>query len=275
MTHLKLFALGLLAVFMAFAAIHTPNLLSAPDNQGAGEIRVTILYDNYVHNPDSKSDWGFACLIEGTEKTILFDTGTKSDILWHNIRTLGVDAGKIEQIVISHIHGDHTGGLLSVLEKKKDIPVYIPDSSPDSFIMGIQNTGNQPVKILEPIDICKDVFLTGEMGTSIKEISLAIKRENGAVLITGCAHPGIVDIVKKAGAVTGKNVKFAFGGFHLMNHSDVQIQQNIQSFKAMGVEKCGATHCTGEKAIQQFKEAYGKNFVPMGVGRVIVLSDEM
>ncbi len=59
--------------------------------RGEDQIKVTILYDNYIHTDGTKSDWGYSCLIEGTEKTILFDAGTQGDILMHNIRKLNVD----------------------------------------------------------------------------------------------------------------------------------------------------------------------------------------
>ena len=62
------------------------NALEAGGEQAEDGINVTILYDNYIHTEGTKADWGFACLIECTEKTILFDTGTKPDILWHNMQ---------------------------------------------------------------------------------------------------------------------------------------------------------------------------------------------
>jgi 7,8-dihydropterin-6-yl-methyl-4-(beta-D-ribofuranosyl)aminobenzene 5'-phosphate synthase len=72
-------------------------------------------------------------LIEGTEKTILFDTGTQPQILMHNVGVLGVDLKKVDQIVISHGHDDHTGGLTAVLEKKPNVTVFFPVSFPPEF----------------------------------------------------------------------------------------------------------------------------------------------
>ena len=82
------------------------------------EYQVTVLYDNTVYAPNTKADWGFACLIEGAEKTILFDTGTQPDIFWHNIEVLSIDVDAIDLVVITHEHGDHTGGLWTLLKKK-------------------------------------------------------------------------------------------------------------------------------------------------------------
>ena len=106
----------ILIFFLLFFAITTNFSLTSSKNETDNKvpIKMTILYDNYIFTEGTKSDWGFACLIEGTEKTILFDRGTKSDILWYNVEKLNADLSKVEQIVISHNHGDHTGGLQSV-----------------------------------------------------------------------------------------------------------------------------------------------------------------
>ena len=129
-------------VFFLFFIILLTNQcsISCPNNETEEKenFKMTILYDNYVFIDGTKSDWGFACLIEGTEKTILFDTGTKSDVLWHNIKKLNADLSKVEQIVISHNHGDHTGGLKSVLEKKSDVTVYLPFRFPGGFVDGVE-----------------------------------------------------------------------------------------------------------------------------------------
>ena len=66
-----------------------------------------------------------------------------------------------------------------------------------------------------------------------------------------------------------KNVYLVFGGFHLMRHSDEQIKKIISDFRELGVEKCGATHCTGDRQIKLFREAFGENYVDIGSGRVL------
>lgn len=245
------------------------NALEAGGEQAEDGINVTILYDNYIHTEGTKADWGFACLIEGTEKTILFDTGTKPDILWHNIKKLNIDINKVEQIVISHEHGDHFGGLFSFLEKKSDAPIYIPASFSDTFVKRTEKAGGKVIKVTEPVELCKNVYLTGEMGTEIIEHSLIFDTSKGLVVITGCAHPGVTKIVNKAREILNKDVYFVFGGFHLMQKSQAQVQAIIKQFEAAGVVKCGATHCTGDKQIEWFKEAYGDDYVSMGVGKII------
>ncbi|MBN2031527.1 MBL fold metallo-hydrolase [bacterium] len=236
------------------------------------KITMTILYDNYIFKEGMRSDWGFSCLIEGFEKTILFDTGTSGDILFQNIDILNVDIHCVDLVVLSHIHNDHTGGLSAVLEKKHDVSVYFPISFPDHFSQEIRDQQATPIPVDEPIGICEHVYSTGEIEGSVNEQSLILDTDEGLVVITGCSHPGIVTILKRVKEILDKPIYLVFGGFHLMNHSDAQVREIIQEFESLGVEKCGATHCIGDTAIGLFKEAYGENYIPMGVGRVLQVS---
>ena len=262
----------IIVIFFVLLLVTTTNFTIAFSNDETGKkesIKMTILYDNYIFTDDTKSDWGFACLIEGAKKTILFDTGTKSDILWYNVEKLNTNLSKVEQIVISHNHGDHTGGLQSVLEKNPDVTVFFPASTAQEITDMIEGTGAKVIVVDQSREICNDVYLTGEMGDQIKEQSLILDTPKGLVIITGCAHQGIVSILKKAKAILNKDIYLVFGGFHLMGHSDEQMNEIIQEFKNLGVKKCGATHCTGDKAFAMFKQAYGENYEQMGVGKVI------
>lgn len=235
------------------------------------KIQITILYDNYIAQEGVEADWGFSCLIEGMEKKILFDTGTNGDLLLRNAKALNADLDGVELVVISHDHGDHTGGLLSFLAKKSDVSVYLLTAFRDQLFQEVKKTGAETVAVKSPIQICQGVHTTGEMGIQIKEQALLIDTSQGIVLITGCAHPGIVDIVKKAKAVLKKDIHLVFGGFHLVETPTDRIERIIAEFKDLGVRKVGATHCTGDEAIAMFKKAYGENFVALGVGRRITV----
>ena len=238
-----------------------------------GGVRFTILYDNYLHKQGTRPDWGFSCLIEGTEKTILFDTGTEPQILMHNIDALGVDLKKVEQIVISHNHGDHTGGLSAVLEKNHEVTVYFPISFPPEFGRNIERLQAKAQTVDKPFEICRNVYLTGELGREIKEQSLLIDTDKGLIVVTGCSHPGIVNILKRSREVVNKPIRLVFGGFHLGKASNEEMREIIAAFRSLGVEKCGATHCTGDAQIAMFKDAFGEDYVPMGTGRVIEIDD--
>jgi 7,8-dihydropterin-6-yl-methyl-4-(beta-D-ribofuranosyl)aminobenzene 5'-phosphate synthase len=233
------------------------------------QISISILYDNYVFTEGLKSDWGFSCLLTGTEKTILFDTGTKGELLLENIEKLNINPKDVEIVVISHNHGDHTGGLLAFLAKNSNVLIYLPPSCSGSFIQDVKGTGAKVVIPDAPVETCKGVHLTGPMGEQIIEQSMIVDTAKGAVVITGCAHPGIVDIVRKSKAIVPRNIYLVLGGFHLPQKSETEIDQIISEFRKLGIKKVGPTHCTGDLAIQMFKQAYGKDFVQMGVGRTI------
>lgn len=246
-----------------------PAAWAHPRGGQSSDITVTVLYDNTVHREGLKSDWGYSCLIEGTEKTILFDAGSQSDILYHNLETLKVDPKKVDIVAISHEHGDHTGGMTKLLAQKSRIPVYYPDSFSKDFVRSVKEANAKAVPVDIPVEICKDVFSTGEMGIEIKEQALILKTSEGLVLMTGCSHPGIVEMVKKTKATHDENIYMVFGGFHLMRHSEDAVRDIITHLKELGVKKCGATHCTGESQIEIFRKAFGDDFVSMGAGRVL------
>lgn len=232
-------------------------------------IRMTVLYDNYTAVENVTADWGFACLIEAQDKSILYDTGTNPDVLLKNSKTLNVDLGQLDMIIITHNHGDHTGGLETVLKLQPDLPVYYPKSFPEGFEERVSKSGGKNIRVDQPLELCKGIWLTGEMGNSIKELSLISETDKGLVIVTGCSHQGIVNILKKSKEICKLDIDLVFGGFHLMRHSDKQVNAIIDDFRDLGVNRCGATHCTGDRQIGLFKQAFGDNYVPMGVGRIL------
>lgn len=245
----------------------------------AGEkapLKFTVLSDNYVFSNGTKSEWGFCCLIEGMEKTILFDAGTSPEVLLHNINALKVDVGRVEQIVISHDHEDHTGGLPAILSKNHALAVYLPYSSSYGLLREAENSGAQVFAPRSAREICRNVFLEEEMATGqwAKEQALILNTAKGLVIVTGCAHQGIINVLKKAKDMFDRDIYLVFGGFHLLDKSEDQVKEIIAQFKELGVQNCGATHCTGPKAIAMFKEAYGDHYFVMGTGRVLTISDQ-
>jgi 7,8-dihydropterin-6-yl-methyl-4-(beta-D-ribofuranosyl)aminobenzene 5'-phosphate synthase len=235
-----------------------------------GSLIITTLFDNYEFKEGLKTGWGFSALIEYGDQKILFDTGASGEILLQNIEVLGLELKDVEAVVISHDHGDHTGGLKGFLKKWGTKKVYIPKSFAAEYKNMVEKNG-ELVSVKESIEIIPGLFSTGEMGTSIIEQSLIIENSKGLVVITGCAHPGIVDIVKKAIELRNKEVYLVMGGFHLRGKSDKETAEIIKAFRSMGVKKVSPTHCTGDRQIELFKKEYGKNFIKNGVGKKIII----
>lgn len=209
------------------------------------QISLTVVYDNNPHDKNLQTDWGFSCLIEGLQKTILFDTGGNGKILLSNMEKLDIDPKKIDIVFVSHNHSDHTGGLKNLLSANSNIEVVNLDDSKE---------------------IVKGALSTGKTGLIVREQSLIVDSKKGPIIITGCAHPGIVNIIKRAEALIKKDPFLVLGGFHLKDMSRSKIAKIIESFKFLGVKKVAPCHCTGKAATEAFKEAFGDNFIPIGVG---------
>jgi 7,8-dihydropterin-6-yl-methyl-4-(beta-D-ribofuranosyl)aminobenzene 5'-phosphate synthase len=267
----KIFFLVIMTVFLITGASSVLGAGKKIETGSVQKLKITILYDNYIFTEGTKADWGFACLVEGPEKTILFDTGMKPEVLKENIEKLNIDLSKIDLVVISHNHMDHLGGLPAVYEKKSPVEVLLPASLPKEAIEGFKESKAKFSVVEKPIIICNGVLLTGVIGQGIPEQALVINTSKGFVVITGCAHPGIVEIIKRAVELTSGDMYLVLGGFHLLQNTDEQVKQIIAEMKALGVKNCSASHCTGDKAIAVFKESFGENYIPLGVGKIITI----
>jgi 7,8-dihydropterin-6-yl-methyl-4-(beta-D-ribofuranosyl)aminobenzene 5'-phosphate synthase len=236
-------------------------------------LKITDLYDNYLCSPGTQTEWGFACLIEGAGQVLLFDTGTQGAILLHNFQTLKKSEATVQRLAFSHNHGDHTGGVSDFLKKNSTLKVFLPYSFAYEFVRDIELKGAEVISVKGPQEIQTNVYLTGELGKGIKEQALVLNTSKGLVIITGCAHPGIVEMVKKAKEIMNRPVYLVMGGFHLLDMKDQEIKKILEQFKALGVQKVGPAHCTGDGAIGLFKEAYKENYIPLGTGKVVTLKD--
>ncbi|RKY86187.1 MBL fold metallo-hydrolase [candidate division KSB1 bacterium] len=248
------------------------NLLS---QQNESSLSITILFDNYIYKSYIKAGWGFSCLVKFNGNTILFDTGNSGESLLYNMKKLDVNIQDIDAVVISHSHYDHTGGLLAFLKEKSDIPVYVPSSFEPELQKKLKGRKINIIPVKKPIKIFKYVYTTGELGDRIKEESLILDTGLGLVVITGCAHPGIVKILKKSKEIIDKDIYLVLGGFHLRDKSSSEIKKIISEFRKIGVLKVGPTHCTGDLAIRMFREEYGENCISLGVGRILKFDEEL
>ena len=118
------------------------------------------------------------------------------------------------------------------------------------------------------------ILTTGEISGSIPEQALVIRTGEGLVIITGCAHPGVVRIIERAIDLTDDPVHLVLGGFHFGNKSETEVSTILADFQRLGVQKVAPCHCTGERAIAMFAVEYGPAFVQAGVGTVTIVMEE-
>ena len=233
------------------------------------KISITVIYDNNPYTEGLTTAWGFSCLIRGTKKTILFDTGGNGSILLANMKGVDINPEEIDVVVFSHIHGDHAGGIERFLERNNKVSVYLPKSFPRRFTENLRSSGIKIVEVHDASRICGGVYTTGELGKAIKEQSLIVHTTRGIIVITGCAHPGIVGILKRAKDLSKDGILLAMGGFHLGGTKKGDLEKIILSFRELGVKYVGPCHCSGDLARQMFKEEYRDSYIHVGVGRVV------
>ncbi|MBN2189706.1 MAG: MBL fold metallo-hydrolase [Candidatus Aureabacteria bacterium] len=232
-------------------------------------MNVKILFDKESKNKKLRVGWGVSFLIN---ETVLFDTGEDGAWLLDNIRLLDVDISKIKTVVISHEHWDHIGGLWELLGEKKGIKVYICPGFSDEFKAKVKKSGGAPVEAKTLTEVDKDIFVTGEIegkykGCYMPEQALILKTARGISVITGCAHPGIIKMIKKAKSLfPQEDIYSALGGFHLLDENGETIKNIAGEFRKLGVKKAGPTHCSGEETKRIFREEYGKDFIDIDVG---------
>jgi 7,8-dihydropterin-6-yl-methyl-4-(beta-D-ribofuranosyl)aminobenzene 5'-phosphate synthase len=233
-------------------------------------MEIKILYDNKSAKPDIVSGWGFSCLVGGS---VLFDAGEDGNSLLENMKTMKVDISNIKNIVISHDHWDHVGGLELVLKKKKGIKVH----GCAGFSREFKNIVNKYDAELVETDlfsnITSNIFTTGAIkgtykGGKIDEQSLVIKTTKGITIVTGCAHPGIVKIVEHIkGLLIQEKFYCVLGGFHLKKMSNDEVVSVCDRLMDLGVQKAGPTHCSGEVAANIFKKKFRENYMTIASGK--------
>jgi len=232
---------------------------------------LTVVYDNNAFDPRLQTAWGFACWIEVSGVTMLFDTGADGPTLLGNLAALGYDPEEIDIVVLSHAHDDHTGGLQALLAINDHITVYMPVGFPESLKARAREQGNL-IEVDAPLQIAERVWSLGPMGTSPVEQSLAIQSSRGLIVVTGCAHPGIAAIVRAARDMD--RIHLVLGGFHLGGKSTGEIESVITQLQDLGVEKIAPCHCTGELAIRMLAAAFGDDYIQAGAGTLLSIPPE-
>lgn len=243
-----------------------------PVKEEARQVHIYTVFDNYRVDPELETGWGFASVVTTAKATILFDTGANGAVLLANMRKMRLDPQAVKAIIISHAHGDHLGGLEGFLAENSDVTVHIPASFPDSVRHMIRASGAEYTNVTGTGGIVLGVYTTGPLGNGIDEQALVVDTSEGLVVITGCAHPGIVRIVEAAQEQhPNRPIALVMGGFHLLSAGKSEVRRIVQALRHLGVKRVAPSHCTGDAARRQFQEVYGENYIAGGAGNHMVL----
>lgn len=237
------------------------------------DVELSILFDN--HNPSGgpRSLWGFAALIRIGRLRILFDTGSNGPALLANLRALDLDPKDLDLVFLSHQHWDHIGGLDAILAHNPGIRCVAHERFSANLLDDLRGLCGELVVVgQEPLELVPGVYSTGYLASDPPEQALVLDTAAGLALVTGCAHPGIAELVERAAAMGGRSVRWAIGGFHLMRSDHAAIAATLNRLQALGVSDILPTHCTGDAAILACRDRWGAHCHPGGIGQRLVLA---
>jgi 7,8-dihydropterin-6-yl-methyl-4-(beta-D-ribofuranosyl)aminobenzene 5'-phosphate synthase len=284
----------------------------------ADELCLTVLIEDSVETDDESkrrliAKHGLSILVEAkvneAKVCVLMDTGPSAEALLSNVDVIGVNLRKIDAIMLSHGHYDHTDGLIGVLQSMgKRVPVLAhPKVFNPKFVVKpklrftgsaftlstVENAGGVPLLASNPVKVADGITTTGEIQRTttyekasgfltvedgrfkedsiIGDQALVVNLKNkGLVVITGCAHAGVVNTVRHARKIMKTERVYAvLGGFHLIDADDERIQATVMDLAKFSPEFLGPCHCTGEKATRKLEEAFGDKCRPLKTGDVL------
>jgi 7,8-dihydropterin-6-yl-methyl-4-(beta-D-ribofuranosyl)aminobenzene 5'-phosphate synthase len=297
--------IGISSLIQAFAACLLALVADLPAGAQQPQ-RITILYDAFGAKPgELEMDWGFAALVEYGGKRILFDTGNDAQIFASNVKKAGVDLARLDAVVISHRHGDHTSGLNHLLDVNPGVKIYAPVEGaffkgpvPRGFLTRYDRLpaemryfgGKEPARFVtgtpwekanfEVIAGRTEIFagffiLTTQSqkpGTmEMNELSLAFRTPQGLAIVAGCSHPGVEKVLENAAGIDPR-LYTVTGGFHLVLAERPEIQRVASVLHdRLKVQRVAPGHCTGELGFGIFMERFKNRFDRAGLGAVLPL----
>ncbi len=227
-------------------------------------LKLTVTVDNKSLKRDTKADWGFSLFVNLNGVRGLFDVGPSYETLLYNANKLGISLKNLDFIFISHMHSDHSGDLLKVVQALRPKHLFLPATVSYSELMNISKFISSVKTVAEWSELLPNIFSTGLLEAGyISEQSMFINLESCSVVLVGCSHGGIINILKLIRAKSPVPVLLLIGGLHI---SSYERGKTIgKSLLNMGIAHVYPCHCTKEEAKEGIYEAYGRS-TPCGVG---------
>ncbi|HGJ66004.1 TPA: MBL fold metallo-hydrolase [bacterium] len=273
-------------------------------------MKIKTLVENTSNMSDLIAEHGLSFLIETENESLIFDTG-QGNALLHNISKMNIDLMKVNKIILSHGHYDHTGGLDKAISVFMDIAIY---GHPDIFTKKYSRSKDRQRYIgipfdkdyyremgikwrldSTPIQINEQIKTTGEIKRQtdyenisdnlcvinngiydidplLDDLSLIVNTSKGISVILGCCHSGIINTLMQVKAMTNDAPIYAIiGGIHLIGASDERISRTIDALTKFDIQKMALCHCTGFKAMARLYSAFGDRLIINNVGMEIEL----
>lgn len=264
-------------------------------------LQITVLMDNQLTGrKDLLCEHGLSMFVSYHGKRILFDCGSSEKMLY-NAKKLGIDLGRLDAVVLSHSHYDHAGGFRFLAERFPVARVYTgPGFFAEKYArsgscfknlsagfdreflaeQGIEHRTVQGLERIcpgvwaisgfprrEPMETIPERFLrlteNGLESDDFRdEVCLTLETRDGIVLLAGCAHPGIVNMVREVRTLLGQPVCAVLGGTHLAEADRCRTEMTIEALKRMGVALLGLSHCSGDLAQEVIRQQGIAGFRP-------------
>ena len=301
-----LIAAALTAPQLLLAGCASPGSPSSSGSPDPTKAQITVLYDAFGRDPALQKDWGYAAFVEVGDRRILFDTGNNAQVLAKNAAAKGVDLSKLDFVVMSHRHGDHMGGMSYLLGVNPKVMIFAPKEGfgvygadlPSAFYRKDESLppeeryfgGNPPevmrfgsawpqanITLIDKTTLIAPgvhliALVSDKPGTlELRELSMAIETADGMVVVVGCSHTGIDNIVKAAAAIQPR-IQLVIGGFHLVVAKDPEIESIVSTLRdTYKVAYLAPGHCTGEPTFTALKRAFGERYLYAGLGSTFAL----
>jgi 7,8-dihydropterin-6-yl-methyl-4-(beta-D-ribofuranosyl)aminobenzene 5'-phosphate synthase len=260
-------------------------------------LKVTLLSTMLVGNTTGLGEWGFSALIEADDHRILLDTGAHPDTVLQNARDLKIDLSNVREVILTHNHWDHVGGLmtlrtemmkknpsaLSIVHVARGIFYSRPEQQvEDNRMIALKKeyeaTGGRFIEHETASEVFPGAWLTGPVprkypehnwsstgkvqtpaglveDTIPEDQSLVLNTPEGLVVITGCGHAGIINILTFARTeFPNAPVQAIIGGLHLFPATDEQLDWTADKMKDFKVANLVGAHCTGIEAVYRIRE---------------------
>ena len=312
------YILALIALGTCVGPVPTTRAQRGPDAR-IQALKITVLSTMLVGDQAGMGEWGFAALVEADGNRILFDTGYHPDTVLHNATDLKIDLSNVKEVVLTHNHGDHVGGLLTLRrEMKKKAPDALslahvargiffsrPEAGGEMNAMiairkDYEASGGRFIERNEGVEVFPGAWLTGPVARKFPERnwsvsgqvrtpaglvedtvpedqSLALNTARGLVVVTGCGHAGVINILTAVHErFPNEPVLAIVGGLHLFPASDEQLNWTADHLKEFQVANLLGAHCTGIEAVYRIRERLGlkrQSAVVGSVGSTLVLGE--